>query len=564
MTRLQVKVTASMLNIRSGAGTGYRIVGVLRKNDVVIVNKISGSWYKLENGKGWIGKSYTKTVKNLSTTKPATKPPAKKTSSKPTTAKSNGIDRKIVAMLYASLKSRNSDVNATTRLFGAPFQFTKHTDFRLSDSQNGLGRKYLEAIVSESPIVYIMPGKPNYLPDLSDSERKSLTTFFSSKKVDSDNKSILDKILKGKDARYFGFMADYSVYMRYVNLLCRTSAVYMGLGNKTAPGSTTTYKHYDWGNYRYESTHTPKKEKKKSMFDLAELKTNVYQALFGSYQYTQFYVEPNTSFNESSSNNTSTSKLEGAFDSAEGIVKELAFLTSTAAVKGADAFRDSFATGMNDISEKMLKNGNENFFTRLLGMSSQVLSGSNVIFPEIWGDAAYNKSYNITINLVSPYGSKESIYLNIIVPLMHLLALTLPRQTSANAYGSPFLVKMFAKGWFSCEMGIIDSISIEKGGQGAWSINGLPTEVKVSMSVKDLYTNLMITPNSRPDLFFENQGLIEFLAVTCGVDLSKPQFATKIEAIFATIFNTVGDIPDNLARDIMQNIRRSIDGLFRL
>lgn len=43
-------VTASSLNIRSGAGTTYSIVGGLKKGDIVDVLSTSGSWYKISQG----------------------------------------------------------------------------------------------------------------------------------------------------------------------------------------------------------------------------------------------------------------------------------------------------------------------------------------------------------------------------------------------------------------------------------------------------------------------------------------------------------------------------------
>jgi GH24 family phage-related lysozyme (muramidase) len=51
------KVTASSLNVRTGVGTSYRIVGVLKKNQVVEVFQVSNGWGKIENG--WISLKYT-------------------------------------------------------------------------------------------------------------------------------------------------------------------------------------------------------------------------------------------------------------------------------------------------------------------------------------------------------------------------------------------------------------------------------------------------------------------------------------------------------------------------
>ena len=171
----------------------------------------------------------------------------------------------------------------------------------------------------------------------------------------------------------------------------------------------------------------------------------------------------------------------------------------------------------------------------------------------------------MSMNLVSPYGDKESIYLNILVPLMHILGLAMPRQTGANSYSAPFLVKAFAKGWFSCELGIIDSISIDKGGNGeSWTVDGLPTEMKVQIGIKDLYSNLMISSTSKPELFFQNQGLIEFLAVSCGIDITKPNFMVRLETMFSVFFGSTIDLPGNIYKEFVQNIRNKIEPLFRI
>lgn len=64
---LEVPVLMSgcdVLNIRSGAGTGYSVVGAIRevtgkKNKYTIVEEKNG-WGRLKSGAGWISLSYTK------------------------------------------------------------------------------------------------------------------------------------------------------------------------------------------------------------------------------------------------------------------------------------------------------------------------------------------------------------------------------------------------------------------------------------------------------------------------------------------------------------------------
>lgn len=64
-TPYTIKVTTSVLNVRSGAGTNYSIVDTIRDRGVyTIVSNASGSgskkgWGKLKSGDGWISLDYT-------------------------------------------------------------------------------------------------------------------------------------------------------------------------------------------------------------------------------------------------------------------------------------------------------------------------------------------------------------------------------------------------------------------------------------------------------------------------------------------------------------------------
>lgn len=65
-TRYLVKVTASVLNVRQGAGTSHKIVTTIKKNEVytIVEEKVIGNdvWGKLLSGAGWICLTYTKKI----------------------------------------------------------------------------------------------------------------------------------------------------------------------------------------------------------------------------------------------------------------------------------------------------------------------------------------------------------------------------------------------------------------------------------------------------------------------------------------------------------------------
>ena len=59
----KAKIIADTLNIRSGPGTSYKIVGTVKKGEVfTIVNELHG-WGKLKSGAGWISLNYSKIIK---------------------------------------------------------------------------------------------------------------------------------------------------------------------------------------------------------------------------------------------------------------------------------------------------------------------------------------------------------------------------------------------------------------------------------------------------------------------------------------------------------------------
>jgi|GEM_PF-509706 len=57
-----VRITASALNVRAGAGTTYKINTVVHKNEAYTIVEEKAGWGKLKSGAGWISLKYTKKV----------------------------------------------------------------------------------------------------------------------------------------------------------------------------------------------------------------------------------------------------------------------------------------------------------------------------------------------------------------------------------------------------------------------------------------------------------------------------------------------------------------------
>lgn len=55
-----VQITASVLNVRKGPGTGYAIATTVKQGGVYTIVEESNGWGKLKSGAGWISLAYTK------------------------------------------------------------------------------------------------------------------------------------------------------------------------------------------------------------------------------------------------------------------------------------------------------------------------------------------------------------------------------------------------------------------------------------------------------------------------------------------------------------------------
>lgn len=302
--------------------------------------------------------------------------------------------------------------------------------------------------------------------------------------------------------------------------------------------------------------------------DMANPTDAILNSISTEKYYVSFYVTPSTSYSEAFSNRTEQSAFENLINKGEGMMKELAFLL------GANAIDSSvISTSANNLSNEMkeelgkfnLTKG-DNVISRLLTDTQTIISGSNIIFPEIYHDSEFARSYRAEVKLVSPYGNRESIFLNIIVPMMHILGFALPRQTSVNSYKSPTLIKAHINKWFSCEMGIIDSLDIQKGGDGSWSVDGFPTEVTISIGFKDLYSALSMSKTDSIEgayMFAQNEALMEYLSVVCGLDLKKSEYKLKMDLVKAIITKMPTDIIDYKMDEAREVGARKAMNLFR-
>ena len=349
----------------------------------------------------------------------------------------------------------------------------------------------------------------------------------------------------------------------------------------TENGKTKTKTEYEavenkdkLGEYQvlYQTTNTVKSSTKKSKKygvlqgtfksvkkKAASVATSLY-ATITNMQYVRFCVDPTSGFTENYNNETGTSMLKGAFDNGSDVLKEVSFIiNSGGAGENADGFKELINSATDSLSNALNGNNVTSILSRLLNLTGNVIKGSNVIMPDIYKSSSRPTSYQFTVHLKAPYGNKLGIYMDNLVPLMHLVCLAIPKQSTANTYDSPFLVKAFMDGVCNINLGMITDLQVNKTvSEQSWTVDGMPNEIDVTFTITDLYSDLTMSPQENPILFLNNTSLIEYLANTCGMSLVTPKISSKIGMAINTIKNRLTDVPQNITNVFQEQVSYAI------
>lgn len=500
----------------------------------------------------------------------------KKNTSKTTKTKTTSKKKSTTITDTSAVKGKGIS-NLTMNLFGIPYQFPKAVDPRINTVSDTIGKKFHDVIMTSAPVITIIPGNPDFLAKSNASKKQTTArALLEGAAGDFSNVTKFFKSTSSKDIRMYDFKSAYTEYMNYVNVMCRAGATFLELKETSAGmGSSKSdkFQEFDWKRYRWNKKAQDSMIKRSASSLGSALKfimessdsskdSGNLKEVFKNYNYVQFYIDPDEQPSESISNGTGDSSFKGLLDTGSSMFREAKFWMNSGGMDTSkmssfvEGTRDSLMKGIDEavggISSTL-----SGVLSRIVDFSSGAIKGEGFLIPDVYTGSSYSKTYSTTIHLKTPYGDKFSWYLNIFVPLMHLLALVIPRQASANSYGSPFLVKAYVDGIFSCNMGIVTDMSITKS-PTSWSANGLPNEVDVSFTITDLYSDLMMSPSNKPMQFIHNTSMIEYLATQCGMDLTAPNLSAKVSNIINVTKNSIKDIPTNIASTIDEKISNAI------
>ena len=488
---------------------------------------------------------------------------------------------------------------------GMPFQFTHYTDRRTgSTKQYGnaneyydltrmgtsiksggskaagadfYGRSYEQEIACNIPIMSVVPGEPQYMslvtgsfvfPTYTKAKRQGqdFSALFNVL-TDKETQSVINDInLGASDSnlyQYYTMSVNTDEYFAYVNTLCKMSAILMGLSDFQYYGTKCTL--VDWGNYN--STNSGGQD------------YNMLEEIIGIDGGVSFAYDPGSSVTDSLSNTIEDSQFTGLLKGISQKAREAGFLFGNwandidylSAVDDTDY--DSSITGITSSTLGKVFGGQG-----ILGRASTFIKnsgkGMNIRFPKVWQDSSSSKDYSIEMHFIAPYATNFCKWRYVLVPFFHCFALTAPRmKTSLNMYSTPFLIRAYSKGYFNVEMGMINSLSWRRFGDGGDMVSddGIPTQIDVTMDFQDMYQTIGMSKidgawdplnitgkgiTAQLGLFFNNTGLMDMLGTMSGVNMNRMNIGERI-ALYWNAAATIGvaGLPGNFKRAITDRIR---------
>lgn len=460
-------------------------------------------------------------------------------------------------------------------IYGIPYQWMDIADRRIDGSK--FGRKYAEKIAARMPLLFLTPCRPAFLSGAKKDQKNNILSALwqGDKTITSDlMDTLLGDVSKDGISRYYTTNFAYEEYFRYVNVCCQVTAKLLHLDN--SKGSPIRDHGIRIGGNVVNDL---------SRFNWAKALKKDFTDYFSSASAIPFYINANVSVSESISNDTMESSLAGTVKSKSEQAKELSFLLNTAGSASGDGIVSKAVGGLNSLAEKFQSNASAaNLITSVQNSMSSIAAGGSMIFPELWSSSSMGRSYQIDIKLRSPDGDALSIYLNVLVPLYHLLALAAPQMSNNNynIYYSPFLVKAYCKSMFNIDMGLITSMDISKGKEGDWNANGMPTSIDVSLTIKDLYDIFSLTPyDDKIDItnpvldvlgvskstaakkIVRNTSMMDYLCNNAGLNLNQGEVIRQATVYKMLRENTILNWPNNKWLQLQQTVDNGLAKIYR-
>lgn len=323
---------------------------------------------------------------------------------------------------------------------------------------------------------------------------------------------------------FYTFESDWYSYINNVKMMINTAVIMLGLqnacvrvGDDYIPIGMINVDDKDpandaWANYRFITPTSGLGQITEKASDNGDTS-----------QYVSFMIDP-SSVAESYSNSTGQSQIfSSVINSGSSMGAEIAFLTNSTVGSSKDIVQ-SLGKEARDEAKKLMKEmskGSGRFTAAIASSMARSYTGDHTIYPEIFQSSEAPSSMSFNVHLVADSGDAYSYLINILVPLFFLYGMTLPQlsKNNASAYSYPPVIQCNVPGMWGTRLGMITGLNVTKNPSGKdVSINGWPTVVDVSITVKDLQHVMVTSPMNKPSIFLNNHTMFDYIAQSCGVD----------------------------------------------
>lgn len=440
---------------------------------------------------------------------------------------------------------------------GIPPKITEAADPRYMtglNPKNDFGRCYAELFMMQNTVFSIQPVKVKYLPGWKDDAKAAfIKTAAGYAGGGMDDAEIIAGNGEGLSGKLFQTQSDYNVYINTVNLLARTMSVYLGIGDLRYGSSGPAYKYMDYSLYREKQ---PKSGEGGILGFLGDTVRGVRRALMDSAinddSYIHFYTTADgTSMSDSFTVSTKSSGLESLFNNnLSELGSEIQFMLGGTLTNETITALGNAAYDITSGVLGMLPGDAGATLANMVKYGANYLNGGRLVFPQMLDDCTYDRSYACSCRFISPNGTRESIFLNCLLPLCYILPFVMPQMLSDNMYRYPLLAKVDVPSMVHCELAAISNFRIQRGGPDGQSFtsDGLPFEISASFDITPLYSKLMVTNARHPILFLGNEELHEYLGSMCGVTFTGMQTGLKLSIIESLFKSYVPDTFGSMLR----------------
>lgn len=452
-------------------------------------------------------------------------------------------------------------------LMGAPFKFSRTDDPPVPVKGSEYGRSYLEQYIEFGNIVAFTPGMAYFLPGLSEEERQKWLTNTansegkSTEQIEMETLEIKAAIKEAGTKKLYTFRPASDMYWDYVNTIWRFMVKLAGLDEYDSRMAKYFGSYVNGAGYRdgvldeyLGNLNRLSSIRWGKVNDSSDLNRLLYSFLGNNgmsrpewtYSFVPFYNDGPVQVNEGFDNSSGESILGSKLNTMPGdeISRELGFLSGY-------TYRDSNDYNMSSVDQT--SKGKK----RIDQLLSVKTFGVKTIIPDVWKDSgSAGRDYTFKFKFACCDGSPETYAFHTLRPLCHLLAMALPIHHKGNfAFAAPLLVRVFAKGVPTVDVGLITSLQIEKDPR---SVNtfGLMTDMTVTVTVRDL-TPVVALPNNRMGIGAKSA--IGFMSLLGGLTGCNTQLlnwetldiAMNVESIQEYFtFNNIGSSIGNKASDL--------------